>query len=92
MSLPEIPVCHHSIRDALYLLSNTKLIDEPCEQLAYRLDMTAATIKRWRKRLERLGHVRTELVRPRYRKMWLANAYASSREQTLLDAPVTGVN
>jgi hypothetical protein len=58
------------------------------EYLAYRLDVTAATIGRWRKLLERFGYVRTQLVRPRYRKMWLPNLHMSSRQQTLMETPV----
>jgi len=105
MTLPDILGCRQSVGTALYLwefiLCQTKVIDEPWmsvaggmaitdEQFAFRLDTTAATIKRWRTRLEQLGYLRTELVRRRYRKMWLANAYASSPEQTLLTAPVVG--
>ena|SRR6476660_4558092 len=32
------------------------------EQLAYRLDVTAPTIRRWRLRLERLGYLRCEFA------------------------------
>jgi hypothetical protein len=103
MSLPDILFCHRLVRDALwlweYLLANTVPSDEPWmavatgfwitdEQLAYRLDVTAPTIKRWRLRLERLGYLRFELVRPRHRLMWLANLQAPSQSQTLLEAPV----
>lgn len=106
MTLPDILGSRHSVGPALFLweyllCNNTKLIDAPWmpvadgiwisdEQLAYRLDVTAPTIKRWRRRLEQLGYLRTELVRRRYRKFWLANAYASSQEQSLLTAPVAG--
>jgi hypothetical protein len=83
----------------LDLLASTRLIDERLmpvaegiaisdEQLAHRLDLTMATIGRWRKLLERLGYVRTQLVRPRYRKMWLPNLHAGSRQQTLMETPV----
>jgi len=105
MNLP-ILARHHSVGSALwlyeYLRDNTKPIDaewQPVadgiwitdEQLAYRLDVGVATIKRWRKRLEALGYVYSELVRPRYRKLWLANPNATRREQTLLAAPATGL-
>lgn len=104
MSLPDILACRHSIGSALwlydYLLSNTQVVDLPWmpvaggiwvtdEQLSYRLDVTTATIKRWRKKLEKFGYLHTELVVPRHRKFWIANANASTRQQTLLEAPVT---
>jgi hypothetical protein len=104
MSLPDILSCRHSIGSALwlysYLLSNTQVVDLPWmpvaggiwvsdEQLAYRVDVTTATIKRWRKKLEKHGYLHTEVVQPRFRRMWLANANASIRQQTLLAAPVT---
>jgi hypothetical protein len=59
------------------------------EQLAYRLDTTAPTIERWRRRLERYGYVHSEKVRPRFRKFWVANENAWPREQSLLQAPAT---
>jgi|SRR5580692_490403 hypothetical protein len=60
-------------------------------QLAYRLDVTEATVRRWRKRLERLGYAYTELVRPRYRKFWLANPNALAKQQAQLQAPMSGL-
>jgi transposase len=59
------------------------------EQLAYRIDVGVPTIERWRKRLERAGYLRCELVRPRFRKMWLVNMNAVRREQTLVEAPAS---
>jgi hypothetical protein len=101
MNLP-ILARHHSVGAALwlyeYLRDNTKAIDAAWmpvadgieitdEQLAYRLDVTAATIKRWRERLERLGYVFSELMRPRHRRMWIANENARPRrEQSFLQA------
>jgi hypothetical protein len=104
MSFPDILANRHSVGNALwlyeYLLSNTQVVDLPWmpvaggmwitdEQLAYRVDVTAPTIKRWRKKLEKLGYLHTEVVQPRFRRMWLANANASTRQQTLLEAPVS---
>jgi hypothetical protein len=82
-----------------YLAWNTQPTDDPWipvaggaaftdEYLAYRLDVTATTIGRWRKLLERLGYVRTLLVRPRYRRMWLPNLHTAGRQQTLMETPV----
>jgi len=56
------------------------------EQLAYRLDTTASTIERWRKRLERFGYLHSERVRPRFRKFWVANENARPREQASVQA------
>jgi hypothetical protein len=103
MTLTDIFLHRPSLGTALwlyeYLAWNTQLTENPWipvaggvaftdEYLAYRLDVTAATIGRWRKRLERLGYVRTQLVRPRYRKMWLPNLHMSNRQQTLMETPV----
>jgi hypothetical protein len=104
MSPLDILACRHSIGSALwlyeYLLSNTQIVDLPWmpvargiwvtdEQLAYRVDVTVPTIKRWRKKLEKFGYLHTEIVVPRHRKMWLANLTATSGQQTLVEAPVT---
>jgi hypothetical protein len=104
LPLPDVLTAHYAIRDALwpylYLLTNTTPSDEPWipvaggiwvsnEQLAYRIDVGVPTIERWRKRLERAGYLRCELVRPRFRKMWLVNMNAVRREQTLVEAPAS---
>ena len=82
-----------------YLAWNTQLTEDSWipvadgvaftdEYLGYRLDVTATTVGRWRKLLEKLGYVRTQLVRPRYRKMWLPNMQTPTRQQTLIETPV----
>jgi hypothetical protein len=106
MTLPDILSNRRQVGPALYLweylVCQTRLVDEPwmlcaagvCvtdERHGFLLDVGAATIRSWRKTLERLGYVRSELVSPRYRKFWLANAYASKRNETLLEAAVPGV-
>jgi predicted DNA-binding transcriptional regulator len=92
-----------TVRDALWLwawlLSHTKLVNvewQPVadgfaitdEQIAWNLDVSADTVRRWRRRLERLGFIRTELVRPRHRRFWLVKP--GGPEKALLEAPVEG--
>lgn len=43
------------------------------EQIAFHLDVSAGQIRRWRRRLENLGYIKTELVSPRHRRFWLSN-------------------
>jgi hypothetical protein len=102
MNMP-ILARHHSIGASLwlwsYLVENTKPVDAEWrpvadgieitdEQLGHRLDVGVATIRRWRKRLEALGYICTELMRPRYRRMWLANQNGPPWQQSL-QAPAT---
>jgi hypothetical protein len=102
MNPPAILSNHRVVGPALvlhqYLAAHTTPGDEPwlpvsggmwvtTEQLAYRLDTTAPTIEKWRKRLERLGYLCSEKVRPRFRKYWIRNENARPREQSLLQAP-----
>lgn len=58
------------------------------ERLAVYLDVSAAIAKKWRKRLEGLGMIRTEMIRPLQRKFWLRNPdkmeQATALEKTLL--------
>jgi hypothetical protein len=44
------------------------------EQLGSNLEVTAATAKKWRKRLEAAGMIRTERVQPGKWKIWVLNA------------------
>lgn len=44
------------------------------EQLGFNLEVSAATAKKWRKRLEAAAMIRTELVQPGRRKIWVFNA------------------
>jgi hypothetical protein len=104
MNPPAILSNHHAIGAALvlyeYLAAQTTPRNEQwlavaggiwvsIEQLAYRLDTTAPTIERWRKRLERYGYIHSEKVRPRFRKFWIANEKAWPRELSQLQAPAT---
>jgi hypothetical protein len=44
------------------------------ERIAVNLDVSAAKAKKWRVRLEHLGMIRTEMVRPLNWKIWILNA------------------
>jgi Helix-turn-helix domain len=86
MSVPLIFGSHGRVRDALWLWfylwtyakpSTTEW--QPCfdslpisdAQIAFNLDVSVETVRKWRSRLEKLGFIRTEVVRPRYRRYLL---------------------
>lgn len=101
MPAPFIFTSHGTVRDAVWLwawlLSYTKLVNAEWQpvsdgfaisdvQIAWNLDVSVETVRRWRRRLERLGFIRTELVKPRCRKFWLVKP--AGPEQSLLEVPV----
>lgn len=46
------------------------------EYLGAHLDVAAATVRRWRMRLETLGYLKSEVIGPRRRRFWLLNPFA----------------
>jgi hypothetical protein len=57
-------------------------------QIALNLGVSVETVRRWRRRLERLGYIYTEVAKPRHRRFWLVKP--TGPEQALLAAPVAG--
>jgi len=53
------------------------------ERIGIYLDISAARAKRWRVRLERIGMIRTEMVRPLNRKFWVRNYDKAEQQKTL---------
>jgi hypothetical protein len=103
MPAPLIFNSHGAVRDALWLWLWLWVYTKPVNaewqpvsggfaisdaQIAFNLDVSVETVRRWRRRLERLGFIRTELVRPRCRKFWLVKP--TGPEQSLLEVPVAG--
>jgi hypothetical protein len=101
MAAPLIFANHGTVRDAvwlwLWLWTYTKPLNAEWQpvsdglaisdvQIAWNLDVSVETVRRWRRRLERFGFIRTELVRPRHRRFWLVKP--AGPEQALLEAPV----
>jgi len=58
------------------------------ERLGVYLDVSADLAKKWRVKLERLGMIRTELVRPLNRKFWIKNPGTFDRQQTVENLPL----
>jgi hypothetical protein len=102
MPVPLIFGSHGKVRDALWLWfylwtyakpSGTEW--QPCfdgspisdAQIAFNLDVSAETVRKWRLRLERLGFIRTDVARPRYRRYWLGKP--GSPEPSLVATPVS---
>jgi hypothetical protein len=103
MAVPLIFGSHGKVRDAvwlwLYLWTYTKPFNGEWQpvfdnspisdaQIAFNLDVSVETVRRWRLRLERLGFIRTDIVRSRYRRYWLGKPGAP--EQSLAATQVEG--
>lgn len=99
----EIGARRRAIGDAIWLLAVFGLYAEQSEadwwlvgggdeisdeRIGVYLDISAARAKKWRVRLEKLGLIRTEMIRPLQRKFWLRNPdkmeQATALEKTLL--------
>src|SRR5579859_660428 len=59
------------------------------ERLGVYLDVSAARVKKWRERLEQLGLIRTEQVRPLNWKFWVMNPNKVEHQQTVDRAALT---
>jgi hypothetical protein len=59
------------------------------ERLGVYLDVSAALAKKWRVKLERLGMIRTEMVRRLNRKFWIRALDQADRQQVLPPVPVS---
>jgi hypothetical protein len=101
MPVPLIFSSHSRVRDAvwlwLWLWTYTKPFNAQWQpvsdglpisdaQIAFNLDVGVETVRNWRKRLERLGFIRTELVRPRHRHFWLGKP-GGAPDQSLVETP-----
>jgi hypothetical protein len=96
---------HGTVRDAvwlwLWLWTHTKPLNnaawQPVSdgspisdvQIAFNLDVGVETVRRWRQRLEGLGFVRSEIVRPRYRRFWTVGARPIGPARSLAGMPVS---
>jgi len=102
MPVPFIFGSHGRLRDSvwlwLYLSTYTKPLNTEWQpvfdgnaisdaQVSFNLDVGVETVRRWRQRLERLGYIRTEVARPRFRRYCLGRP--GSPEQSLVATPVS---
>jgi len=101
MPAPLIFNSRAEVRDALWLwtwlLSYTKNVDAdwqpvadgiaiPDAQIAWNLDVSVETVRRWRRRLERLAFIRTQIVRPRYRQYWMVRVRPNDPARALMES------
>jgi hypothetical protein len=106
MAAPLIFSNHGTVRDALWLwawlLSYTKLVNAewqpvadgnaiPDSQIAWNLDVSVETVRRWRRRLERLGFIRTQVVRPRHRRYWMVRVQPTDPARSLMETAASGM-